>query len=170
MKKLIFIAFAAFSVMPVKAADTAAIGDQWKIQAKSDLSQAAYLFVIHAADGYIKDDTLFLNNAGPSTLYFSDRPYRLAGHLGTDTFLAAWKKGSDSFEANPPNVVISFQKAGKPVDITVEIAEPQFDGSDLKFRIIRVLQEDKAIAPGKKFKFKHPSLFIDGYGCWVFGC
>lgn len=170
MKNILLSIFTLFLALPTGAAETSAAGDPWKIQAKSDLSQASYLFVIHAADGYIKDDTLFLNNAGPSTLYFSDRPYRVAGHLETDTFLAAWNKGKDSFAANPPNVVISFQKAGKPVDITLELGEPKFDGGDLTFKIIRILQEDKTMPAEKKFKFKHPSLFVDGYGCWVFGC
>jgi hypothetical protein len=169
MKDLIFIVLAAFFALPVTAAATEVSGSQWKVQASSELSKATYLFVIHAADGYIKGDTLFLNNAGPSTLYFSDRPYRLAGHLETDMFLSAWKNGKDSFDANPPNVVISFNRNGKPVDITLEVAAPKFNGSDITFKIIKILQEDETIKAGKKLKFKHPSLFIDG-GCWVFGC
>lgn len=170
MKNLLFIITAAFFVLPVKGAETAAVGGEWSIQSKSGISQATYLFVMHATAGYIKNDTLFLNNAGPSILYFSDRPYRVAGHMDTTKFLEIWNTGKDSFNDNPPNIVISFKKDGKPVDITLEISEPQFNGSDLSFKINKILTEDKTIKAGKKLKFKHPSLFIDGQGCWVFGC
>ena len=49
--------------------------------------------------------TLTLNEVTPSTLYFSDRPKRIVGHMATTDFVDLWGEGENSFEADPPNAV-----------------------------------------------------------------
>ena len=44
-----------------------------------------------------------LKNVRPSTLFFTDRPVRMAGHYHTKgEFLKLWSEGPDSFAKNPP--------------------------------------------------------------------
>ena len=54
-----------------------------------------------------------LKGIGPMTIFFSDRPKRIAGHMATEDFVADWKegKGKNSFVDNPPNATLSAIKA-----------------------------------------------------------
>jgi hypothetical protein len=45
--------------------------------------------------------TLRLVKVNPQTLYFSDRPKRVAGHLKMADYLKTWKEGGDNFGADP---------------------------------------------------------------------
>jgi hypothetical protein len=171
MKKIIVLFFGLALLFTINNA-RASTGGKWNIQKDlNNKSEATYLFVMHSKDGYIKGDELFLNNVFQNTVYFSDRPYRIAGHMDTEKFLSTWGEGGDdAFNKNFPNIVISFKKDGKYVDMTLEVSNPAFDGDDVTFKIDNVLESDVKVEDGKKIKFKYPSLFIDGHGCWVFGC
>jgi hypothetical protein len=79
--------------------------------------------------------TLRLVKVDPQTLYFSDRPERIAGHLKMADFLKEWtaKAGKDNFGANPPNAALSVYEPGE-ADSTlavVEITNPVVEGADL---------------------------------------
>jgi hypothetical protein len=65
------------------------------------------LFVQNALSGSFDGKTLTLKGVGP-TLFFSDRPDRVTGHLGTAEFVGHWDKGADSFAKNPPNATLSI--------------------------------------------------------------
>ena len=54
------------------------------------------LFVQNALSGNFDGKTLTLKGVGP-TLFFSDRPDRVTGHLGTAEFVGHWDKGPNSF-------------------------------------------------------------------------
>jgi hypothetical protein len=45
---------------------------------------------------------LTLNGVTPSTLYFSDRPQQVVGHLATTDFVDLWGEGDTSFGSDPP--------------------------------------------------------------------
>jgi hypothetical protein len=47
-----------------------------------------YLFVQTSHAGSIRNGELRMTRIAPATLYFSDRPERLAGHVPTDAFVA----------------------------------------------------------------------------------
>jgi hypothetical protein len=65
------------------------------------------LFVQNALSGSFDGTTLTLTGVGP-TIFFSDRPYRVAGHVRTAEFIGHWDKGSDNFAENPPNATLSI--------------------------------------------------------------
>ena len=92
---------------------------------------------VQLAEGVSSDkDTLLLNRIAPSTLYFSDRPERVVGHMTTEQFVAAWAEGPDSFQAYPPNAVLSFADAsGEMEDAVVVLRYPSLDGAALRYRI-----------------------------------
>lgn len=55
----------------------------------------------------LSEGVLTMQGITPDTLYFSDRPDRIVGRVSTREFVDHWSKGKDSFEANPPNAVLS---------------------------------------------------------------
>jgi len=98
-----------------------------------------YLFVQVAKDLKVDPDakTLRLVNVGQQTVFFSDRPFRDAGHTDTANYLTEWtaKAGSDNFGGDPPNAVLSVINPGQ-ADSTfaiVEISDPKMDGADLVY-------------------------------------
>jgi len=79
--------------------------------------------------------TIRLVKVDQQTLYFSDRPVRIAGHLKMAEYLEEWtaKAGKDNFGANPPNATLSVYEPGQADNsiVVVEITHPQIDGADL---------------------------------------
>jgi len=75
-----------------------------------------YMFVQIAED--VKVDTavktIRLVNVNQQTLYFSDRPVRIAGDLKMADYLKEWtaKAGKDNFGEDPPNAVLSVYEPG----------------------------------------------------------
>jgi hypothetical protein len=55
-------------------------------------------------DGHL----LVLEGINEQTIYYSDRPHRIAGHMSTDELVKKWTSGEDSFESNPPNAVMTI--------------------------------------------------------------
>src|SRR5215472_1546188 len=72
--------------------------------------KADFLFV-QTARGLPFDNTankLTLTGISPVTVYFTDRPERIAGNMKTTSFIPFWSKGKDSFKSDPPNADISL--------------------------------------------------------------
>ena len=104
--------------------------------------------------------TLTLRGVTPSTLYFSDRPQRVVGHMTTADFVDLWAIGDNSFEADPPNAVLSFLEPGAdvPDDVVVVLTKPNLDGAgDLAYSI-EVLEGSVPEHAGPV------TLFIDPFG------
>jgi hypothetical protein len=95
--------------------------------------EAMFVQVAHAAEA--GDGRLILKNAAESTLFFSDRPQRVVGHLHTAQLVSLWDDGENSFAADPPNAVLSFVGQGDdlPSDVVVVISDPVLNGSDLSY-------------------------------------
>ena len=105
--------------------------------ARADEDKAQLMFVQTADDLKADDKTLRLVNVNQQTLYFSDRPVRIAGHLKMPDYLKEWKagEGPDNFSADPPNATLSVYEPGQS-DSTlavVEISHPVVDGNDLVY-------------------------------------
>ncbi len=110
----------------------------------------------------IEKNTLRLRNVGASTLFFTDRPVRIAGHYHTKgEFLKLWSEGPDSFAKNPPNATLSFIEPERPqlLDVVINIRNPRMQGADLlyDFTVIEGTMPRKAGAA---------VLFIDILGFW----
>ncbi len=140
-------------VFALLAALLALAGALPAVAQKSDKPQ--FLYVQNAEAMTLRDGTLTLKNVSPLTLFFSDRPKRIAGHMRTADFIKHWNKGTNSFKASPPNATIAvFRDASHITDGIVELSEPKVDGPDLSFRVKMLLGELPAEA-------NELSLFID---------
>src|SRR5206468_4183243 len=103
--------------------------------------------------------TLTLTGITPSTLYFSDRPQRVVGHMKTTDFVDLWGEGDNSFQEDPPNAVLAFLAPGAdaPEDAVVVIREPRLQNGDLSYSI-EVLEGTVPATTGPV------TLFIDPFG------
>ena len=63
------------------------------------------MFVQIARNVTSDQTTLTLQDVSPSTLYLSDRPERVVGHMTTEQFVEQWTEGPNSFFEDPPNAV-----------------------------------------------------------------
>jgi hypothetical protein len=94
-----------------------------------------YLFVQNAHALTSRGNTITLHGVSPVTLYFSDRPDRIAGHGTTEELVKTWATGDDSFANNPPNATLSFLGAGELMDVVVVLRDPQLVGSELSYSV-----------------------------------
>lgn len=118
--------------------------------------QALY---VQTAHGVTYDDgKLTLRTVAPATLFFSDRPDRVTGHVSSEEFVQTWGDGEDSFASNPPNAALSIFGDGEEIhDAVVELYEPVLAGGDLTYRVDILDGELPAIGGPS-------SLFIDVIG------
>ncbi len=95
------------------------------------------MFVQIARSVISDESTLTLQDVSPSTLYFSDRPERVVGHMTTDQFVEQWSEGPNSFLEDPPNAVLSYVGTGEdtPSDAVVVLRDPVVSGSSLSYSI-----------------------------------
>lgn len=100
---------------------------------QEEIVQELFVQTAHGAEH--TDGRLVLRNVAPSTLFFSDRPQRIVGHLSTEEFVESWGEGEDSFAEDPPNAVLSFLAKGEtePWNTVIEISDPLIAGSDLSY-------------------------------------
>lgn len=122
-----------------------------------DSGEIEFLFV-QGGDGVsLADGVLTIEGANKATLFFADRPERVAGHMPTEEFVASWGKGENSFASNPPNADLSIFTDDGTQEIVVVLKEPRFEGDDLIYNV-EVLDGDATATGGAC------SLFIDIIG------
>lgn len=122
----------------------------------------AQLMFVHSADDLKVDPathTLRLVKVNAQTVYFSDRPQRVAGNIRLPDYLKTWKDGRDSFDADPPNATLSVYEPGRaePTLVVVTITKPVVEGADLVYGY-KLLEGQMPAAGGAT------TLFIDWYG------
>jgi hypothetical protein len=117
------------------------------------------MFVQIARNVTSNQTTLTLEDVSPSTLYFSDRPERVVGHMTTEQFVEQWTEGPNSFFEDPPNAVLSYVGTGEdiPSDAVVVLRDPVASGSSLSYSI-EVLEGAVPAESGPV------TLFIDPFG------
>lgn len=105
--------------------------------ADDDTELLEEMFVQVAAGASGTATELTLDGVSPATLYFSDRPERVVGHLTNEQFVAQWGEGPDSFAADPPNAVLSFVPADGdvPEEAVVVIRDPRLGAGSITYRI-----------------------------------
>jgi hypothetical protein len=106
--------------------------------ARAGESKVQLMFVQTAEDLKTDGKTFRLVNVGQQTLYFSDRPVRIAGHLTMPAYLAEWTAaaGPENFSKDPPNATLSVYEPGQKENTltVVEISHPVIEGNDLVYR------------------------------------
>ena len=116
------------SVLPTGRADD---------KTKTQDNKVQLMFVQTADDLKADGTTLRLVNVGQQTLYFSDRPARVAGHLTMPAYMDEWKtqEGPDNFSSDPPNATLSVYESGNHENTlaVVKISHPVIDGKDLVY-------------------------------------
>src|SRR5262245_24700262 len=147
--KLALVFFsAAFLCAPPQLSATA--------QDKTQTKAPEFLFVQTAKDIAYKDGVLTLQDVSPVTVFFSDRPQRIVGHVRNDLFLKKWIEGSNSFKSDPPNAVLSiFNDKSPPMSAVVVLNNPRLEGKNLAYDV-RALKGD---LPAQGIE---ATLFIDG--------
>jgi hypothetical protein len=125
-------------------------------QDKGSTKATEFLFVQTAKDIAYKDGVLTLQDVSPVTVFFSDRPQRIVGHVRNDLFLKKWTEGSNSFKSDPPNAVLSvFNDKSPPMSAVVVLNNPRLEGQNLAYDV-RTLKGD---LPAQGIE---ATLFIDG--------
>ena len=151
----------AYMLAAVAAAALAGCAGSRSAGADAGGSQAQLMFVQTAEDLRVDAarSTLRLVKVNAQTLYFSDRPQRIAGNLKMADYLKTWKEGRDSFNADPPNATLSVYEPGRadPTLVVVTLMKPVVDGADLLYAY--KLVEGRMPANGGA-----TSVFIDWYG------
>ena len=115
------------------------------------------LYAQSAAGMTYADGQLTLNGIAPTTLYFSDRPQRITGHVPTEEFFDSWGEGDDSFASDPPNAVLSIFSENEVNDVVVVLSDPALDGDQMSYQV-NVLDGEMPTSGGAS------SLFIDMIG------
>jgi hypothetical protein len=139
------------------------LGHPGPLQAQQPTPQPApakveLLFVQNALTGSFDGKTLTLNGVGP-TLFFSDRPERVTGNLGTAEFVGHWDKGPDSFAKNPPNATLSIFGEKDVTSVVVELTRPTLQRNTLSYQA-------KVLTGNLPASFKESTLFIDILRRW----
>ena len=107
-------------------------------QTQIDQLETEESMFVQTARGITSDGaTLTLRDVTPSTLFFSDRPQRVVGHMTTAEFVELWGEGDNSFEADPPNAVLSFLEPGDdaPTDAVIVIKNPSLTDGQLSYSV-----------------------------------
>ena len=118
-----------------------------------------WLFVQNAQSVSLDDGVLTLEGIAPTTLFFSDRPERIAAHGLTSEFVTFWAEGggSDNFRTDPPNATLSIVSEDGAEDIVLTLADPVLKGATLRY--------DVTVIEGRDQVEGGPcSLFVDVIG------
>ena len=102
-------------------------------------------------------NTLSLIDVSPITLFFADRPERVAGNMKTSAFIPFWSHGKDSFAKDPPNADVSIIEGDSMRQVIVVLDDPNLEGDILRYKV-KVLQGDMPA------KGADVSVFIDIIG------
>ena len=129
------------------------------VKEKEQAKQADFLFVQTAKSMSFDKSTnkLTLEGVSSTTLFFSDRPERLAGNMKTTSFVPFWSTGKDSFLKDPPNADVSSLEGDKLQQIVVVLQTPELKGDNLTYTV-KVLQGEMPA------KAADVSVFIDIIG------
>ena len=91
-----------------------------------------FLFVMSAVSGSFDGETLTLTDV-PAVIYFSDRPYRIAGHMSIQELVDIWGEGANSYEIDAPNASLSILGEDGNWNAVVEISNPILMNNTITF-------------------------------------
>ncbi len=123
----------------------------------TDVKEIQALYVQTAHGMSYDNGKLTLHTIAPTTMFFSDRPDRVTGHISSEEFVATWDVGEDSFASNPPNAALSIFHEDGVSDIVVELMNPEMVDGDLTYSV-GILDGEMPASGGPN------TLFIDIIG------
>lgn len=116
------------------------------------------LFVQSAKHAMLTNGKLTLTGVAPTTVFFSDRPRRIAGHLATTEIIPLWSQGQNSFLKDPPNATLSvFTADSGVVNAVVVLKNPVLSGDQITYDVTLTQGRVPSASDGV-------SLFIDIIG------
>ncbi|MEX3008045.1 hypothetical protein [Hoeflea sp. TYP-13] len=95
----------------------------------------AYEYVQQASSMQYDGTTLTLQGVAPSTIFFSDRPYRLTGQVATGMFADLWNSPDGPFASDPPNAAISVLGKTDEAPAIVELTSAKVDGTSVQYGV-----------------------------------
>lgn len=131
---------------------------QTSAQTSAD-DKADFLFV-QTADAMAfsaHQNRLTLRDVSPVTLFFTDRPERIAGNMKTTDFIPFWSEGADSFASDPPNADLSIMEDDQLRQTVVVLRDPVLEGGDLHYTV-KIVDGDMPV------EGENVSIFIDIIG------
>ncbi len=146
--------FASLLSLSLLAGSAALAADNEASKAGSSPGAVELLFTQSANAMRYDGETLSLDDIGPATLYFADRPNRLVGLLSNQKFVDLWTEGQDSFAADPPNAALALLGETNKPPVVVELLGVALEGETLNYKV-RVLEGDLPKQSGPV------TLFID---------
>jgi hypothetical protein len=126
-----------FTIATAAAASSVALANSIPAHAASEEKVADFLFVQSARKMTFDKSTnkLALVDVAPMTIFFTDRPERLAGNMKTSAFIPFWSDGKDSFKSDPPNADVSILEGSTLKQVVVELQEPQLSADNLTYTV-----------------------------------
>ena len=129
-------------------------------RALADDEKTVDYLLVQTAKGLAFDkstNTLSLIDVSPITLFFSDRPERIAGNMKTGRFTSFWSLGKDSFAKDPPNADVSIIEGNSMRQVVAVLQDPALEGDTLRYKV-KILQGEMPA------KGADVSVFIDIVG------
>jgi hypothetical protein len=152
-RRTLFVAAPAFAVTLIADGPSRA-------QDKPGPSGKADFLFVQTAAGMKFDKAsskLVLEGVSPITLFFSDRPDRIAGNMKTAKFVPFWSTGKNSFLSDPPNADLSILDGEELRQVVVVLKDPQLQAGSLTYTV-KILQGEMPDSGADV------SLFIDIIG------
>ncbi len=119
--------------------------------------EPAYLLVQSSRGFEFDGDRLTIHGTSPTTIFFSDRPDRIAGHMPLETAYAWGRTGDDSFVVDPPNATLSILEEGEMANVVVTMSDAVIQGDAISFGV-DILEGELPARGGPN------TLFIDVIG------
>lgn len=137
---------------------------------KSKTNTISLLFLQHAGMASIKPISnncynVTLTKLQPKLLYFSDRPYRIAGELSTQKFVNLWQQ-----DKTKPNVVlhahIAPNRNSKTLDTILTLSDPSYDQTNrtMQAKACLIKNNGNNTAPAKTLY--DVTIFYDDICLW----
>jgi hypothetical protein len=105
---------------------------------RADDAKIIDYLLVQTAKGLTFDrttNTMSLVDVSPVTLFFADRPERVAGNMETTAFIPFWSQGKDSFAKTPPNADVSIIDGNTMRQVVAELQDPVLDNHTLRYKV-----------------------------------
>jgi hypothetical protein len=118
------------------------------------------LLFVQESEGFRSDGTsMTLVGVNPRTLWFANRPQKMAGFLSFDKFVDLVATGPDNFEEDPPNATLVILGDDAMTEVVMAVPEkPTMEDGNLVFPTVDVIEGELPAEGGAS------AFFIDVVG------